>query len=279
MIGDGNALSLLDGDYPLSEEQVVQYQRDGHVLLRGVLSTEEVHQFRPIVESAVRRYSEETRPLAERDTYGKAFLQVMNLWTKDEGVKRLVHSRRLAHVASQLMGVHGVRLYHDQALFKEPGGGYTPWHQDQTYWPLDTTHTITAWIALQDIPAEVGSMRFASASHRHHWINETRISDESEAFFDEYIAQHRLITHEYGEMRAGDMTFHSGWTLHQAKGNPTSAMREVMTIIYMEDGAHICTPETVRGREADLQWMPGCRLGDLAASPLNPVLYSKDSVS
>ena len=63
------------------------------------------------------------------------------------------------------MGVDGVRLYHDQALYKEPGGGFTPWHQDQTYWPLDTTHTITMWMPLLDIPPNVGSMRFASGSH------------------------------------------------------------------------------------------------------------------
>ena len=37
-----------------------------------------------------------------------------------------------------------VRLYHDQALFKEAGGGITPWHQDQHYWPLDTDRTITS---------------------------------------------------------------------------------------------------------------------------------------
>ncbi len=270
-----NALSPLTSEYQVGADQIAQYQRDGHILLRGVLSREEINQFRPIIESAVRCYSAETRPLAERDTYGKAFLQVMNLWTKDPGVEHLVHSRRLAQIACRLMGVQGVRLYHDQALFKEPGGGYTPWHQDQTYWPLETTHTITIWIALQDIPAEVGSMRFASGSHRHHWINQARISDASEAFFDEYIQAHGLTKHEYGAMQAGDVTFHSGWTLHQAKGNPTSAMRQVMTIIYMEDGTRICTPDTVRGREDDLQWMPGCRLGEVAASALNPVLYSE----
>jgi len=31
------------------------------------------------------------------------------------------------------MGVQGVRLYHDQALIKEPGGKPTPWHQDYYY--------------------------------------------------------------------------------------------------------------------------------------------------
>ena len=39
------------------------------------------------------------------------------------------------------MGVAGVRMYHDQALYKEPGGGITPWHVDQVYWPVSNNNT------------------------------------------------------------------------------------------------------------------------------------------
>ncbi len=275
MIVPESEFPSLVSEYPLTPEQIAQYQRDGHICLRGVLSPEEVAPFRTSIRAAVLRESAEVRPLKERDTYGKAFLQVMNLWTKEDGVQQFVRGRRLAQIASRLMGVDGVRLYHDQALFKEPGGGYTPWHQDQTYWPLETTHTITLWMPLVDVPADVGSMTFASGSHLRQWIKDERISDASQAFFDQYIKTEQLKTVYYGAMRAGDATFHSGWTLHQAQGNPTETMREVMTVIYMEDGVKICTTQTVGGREADLQWMPGCGLGELAASPLNPVLYSE----
>ena len=39
---------------------------------------------------------------------------------QNEQVKEFVFSRRLAGIAAQLLGVHAVRLYHDQALYKEP---------------------------------------------------------------------------------------------------------------------------------------------------------------
>ena len=45
--------------------------------------------------------------------------------------------------------VEGVRLYADQALYKEPHGGYTPWHCDASYWPLATDKVVSAWIPLQ----------------------------------------------------------------------------------------------------------------------------------
>ena len=51
------------------------------------------------------------------------------------------------------MQVEGVRFYADQALYKEPHGGYTPWHCDAFYWPLATDKAVTAWIPLQVCPA------------------------------------------------------------------------------------------------------------------------------
>ena len=88
--------------------------------------------------------NKQDKPLEARTTYGKAFLQIMNLWTKSEIVKEFVFGRRLARIATALLRTEGVRLYHDQALYKEAGGGYTPWHVDQYYWPLATEKTVTA---------------------------------------------------------------------------------------------------------------------------------------
>jgi len=268
-------LPELSADYSVSADQVASYQQQGHVALRGVASPEEVAAYRPILAEAVARYKTETRPLAERDTYGKAFLQVTNLWERDEAVRRFVMARRFAKIAADLMGVEGVRLYHDQALFKEPGGGRTPWHQDQYYWPMDTPHTITLWMPLVDVSVEMGVMSFASGSQRHGYLGKFKISDESDQVFQQLIAERGLSLDCHDGLAAGDATFHSGWTLHNADGNSTGVMREVMTIIYLADGAHILEPDH-QNREEDLKrWFPGLRPGDLAASPLNPLLYKR----
>ena len=87
----------------------------------GSLRRDEATAYDPIISHAVQQFNTESRALAERDTYGKAFLQVMNLWVNDEAVKRYTMARRFAKIAADLMGVDGVRIYHDQALYKEPG--------------------------------------------------------------------------------------------------------------------------------------------------------------
>jgi len=126
-------LMPLDDAREVTSAQREEFRENGHILIRGVLSPDEAAVYRPVIADAVKRLRTEKRRLSERDTYGKAFLQIMNLWRVDEGVRRLVLARRLGKMAADLLGVGNVRIYHDQALFKEPGGGPTPWHQDQYY--------------------------------------------------------------------------------------------------------------------------------------------------
>jgi ectoine hydroxylase-related dioxygenase (phytanoyl-CoA dioxygenase family) len=265
----------LSREYALPAERIARYQRDGHVLLRGVAAPAEVAAYRSAIVEAATRYNTETRPLSARDTYGKAFLQIMNLWEKDDQVRRFVLARRFGKLAADLMGVDGVRLYHDQALFKEPGGGHTPWHQDHIYWPLDTRHTITMWMPLVDIPAAVGSMTFVSGSQALDFPNMMEISDESEQVLQQFVDEHDLPQSTYGALTAGDATFHNGWVMHRAPGNPTAMMREVMTIIYVADGAKVLQPvPPVMQRDLDT-WMPGLGPGDVVASQRNPLIYSR----
>ena len=121
----------------VTPEIVQEYEREGHVCIRGLIDAETVLNYRPLIEEISESWRYEKRPIEERETYGKAFLQVHNVWQQRMLCKEIVFAKRFAHAASRLLGVESVRIYHDQTLFKEPGGGHTPWHQDQTYWPLE----------------------------------------------------------------------------------------------------------------------------------------------
>jgi ectoine hydroxylase-related dioxygenase (phytanoyl-CoA dioxygenase family) len=191
-------------------------------------------------------------------------------------VKKFVLARRFAKVAADLMGVKGVRIYHDQALYKEPQGGHTPWHQDQQYWPLDGVKCVTLWMPLVDCSAAMGTMRFASGSQALGYLGPLNISDDSEKELSDLVRQKGYEISYAGDMSAGDATFHNGWTIHGAPGNETTdKLREVMTIIYLEDNAVITEPDH-GARVNDLsRWFPGLKPGDIAASPLNPLVYSE----
>ncbi len=263
----------LSRPYTVSPAQVADFEKNGHILLRTVASIDEVRFFQPIIHRVSHEYNTEKRKLEERDTYGKAFLQTTNLWRHDEQVKGFVFARRFARLAADLLGVEHVRLYHDQALYKEPGGGRTPWHQDQYYWPLDTDKTITMWMPLIDINTDMGMIAFASGSHKEGSVENTAISDKSESFFSDYVQTQGFEVSSPASMKAGDATFHRGWTIHSASGNNSNTLaREVMTIIYFADGARVTHPLN-ENQEADrVAWLGSLPAGEKAAAEMNPVL-------
>ena len=262
----------LSAPYSLSADRCVAYQQDGHILLRGVSSGTEIAQFRPLIIDLVDEVARGRDAQGRLDDYGALFTQVTNVWRKSELVREFIFAKRFARIAAELMGAKGVRLYHDQALIKEPGGKPTPWHQDHYYWPLATRHTITMWMALVDIPPEMGSMSFATGSHSDTSFPQIPISSTSQKTFERIIQDRRIPTPGYS-LKAGDATFHSGDVLHSAHGNNSRGRREVITIIYYEDGARIMEPDHEH-RRVDMEvFLPGLRSGDIAASELNPLLY------
>jgi ectoine hydroxylase-related dioxygenase (phytanoyl-CoA dioxygenase family) len=237
-----------------------------------VLDEDALVFFNEAITARVAIMNTEARPLEERNTYGKAFLQLFNLWLEDEVIKTLICSKRLAKIATDLMQTNGVRMYHDQALFKEAGGGITPWHADQYYWPLETDKTITAWIPLQATPLEMGPLEFSAGSHVIVEGRELEIGDESEMT----IQQRLKVTdfkHVIEPFDAGEISFHSGWVFHRAGANETQHMRKVMTIIYMDKDMKLKAPEN-KNQQLDWDvWCPGADIGEIIHSPINPILF------
>ncbi len=264
---------VLDDPFDLEPALVEEFTAAGHVCVRGLVPPEAVAAIRPAIEAAAAVRTKHVAPLEDRDTYGKAFLQAANLWKLDDAVRRFVFAKRFASAAAGLMQVDGIRLYHDQALIKEAGGGPTPWHQDQRYWPLDSDRTITLWLPLVDVPSDVGSMTFASGSHRLGDLCGPGISDDSETIFAEAVRERKLPTASHGPLALGDATFHAGWTLHRAPPNPTGRHRPVMTVIYFADGTRVREPADDLQRFDLAVWLKGLAPGDLAASSRNPLLF------
>ena len=262
----------LDQTYELTQEQIDFYQKNRYIKLKNVFDAETLAYYGEIISEKVNELNNQEKPLDARDTYGKAFLQIFNLWREDETIKEFVMSRRLGQIAAELMQAEGARIYHDQALFKEGGGGITPWHADQYYWPLETDKTVTAWIPLQEIPLEMGPLEFSAGSHAIVEGRELAISDDSENM----IAQKLRVTdfkHVIEPFDLGEVSFHSGWVFHRAGANKTDQMRKVMTVIYMDKNMNLKEPENENQKKDWEVWCPGAKVGEIINTELNPVVF------
>src|SRR5437764_4500243 len=151
----------------VTDEQVGAFRRDGFVVVPGLLGEDELGRFGPEVDAGVsRRKSRDTRSLAEKSRYEREFIQCINLWEDCDGVRPLTFHQGVAGAAARLLGADRLRLWHDQALYKEPGGSPTDGHQDAPYWPIAETDQITAWIPLDGSTLDSGAMGYVPGSHR-----------------------------------------------------------------------------------------------------------------
>ncbi|WP_304232529.1 phytanoyl-CoA dioxygenase family protein [Jiulongibacter sediminis] len=265
-------MRLIDQPYILTKEQIHFYHENKFIKLKNVFDEETLAHYGQLIKDKVKELNTQHIPIEERDTYSKAFLQIFNLWRESEDVKEFIFGKRLAGIATQLMGTEGVRMYHDQALFKEPGGGFTPWHADQYYWPLANDNTITAWIPLQAVPLEMGPLEFSAKSHTLQDGRNLKISDDSEQVIGQKL---RLGDFEkvVEPFDLGEVSFHSGWVFHRAGANTTEEMRAVMTVIYMDKNMKLKNPENDNQQLDWDTWCPGAKIGEVIDTEINPVIF------
>ncbi|NIR52169.1 phytanoyl-CoA dioxygenase family protein [candidate division KSB1 bacterium] len=264
----------IDSRYPLTEEQIRFFREKGYIKLKNVLSPEVLEYYGKEITTQVLTLNEQDRPMSQRTTYEQAFIQITNLWQKSELIKEFVMGERLASIAAELMGVKGVRLYHDQALYKEPGGGLTPWHADQYYWPLASEKTCTVWIPLQETSLEMGPLSFAEKSQNFAFGRDLKISDESQARIQKALSE-QGFKHVVEPFDLGEVSYHYGWTFHTAGPNTGTDLRKIMTMIYIDMHMRLKEPSN-ENQKIDWQvFCPGVNVGEIIGSPLNPILYSE----
>jgi ectoine hydroxylase-related dioxygenase (phytanoyl-CoA dioxygenase family) len=221
----------------LAREYVEQFERDGYVVIPDLLSPEELDLYNDRVTHAVKsRTAGDDRPLSEKSRYQQSFLQCMNLWEDFEDVRPLTFHPRLGQAAAELMGVEGVRLWHDQALYKQAGGRPTDAHQDHPYWPIKETLSCTAWIAFEGSTLASGALAYLPGSHTiglRKFVN-IFFGEPEDILADPEVAD---IEPVFVEVPKGSVAFHHGLTVHLANANATDRDRAVHTIIYFPDGS------------------------------------------
>jgi len=263
MTGDDTTLAALDPGI------VERFRRDGFVIVDDVFTPAEMDRMTDAVVAAVAadvRY--DGRTLSERSRYEQSFQQCLYLWARYPEVAPWSAHPRLAAVAAALLGADAVRIWHDQALFKEPGGRPTDAHQDHPYWPIREPDQVTAWIPLDGSTQAAGAMSYWPGSHRlglDQFVNIFGADDPED------IASHpalRGVDPIVLEVPRGSVAFHHGLTAHRAAGNVTDRTRRVHTVIFTADGVH--RSEGLGHPSVDLD---GIAPGERITGAMTPVVW------
>lgn len=274
-MGDDIPLPGLSDPYELPERATREFAEKGYVRLDGIVSPDEISAYAAIVDEVARRSGLNPRPLEERDTFGRAFLQFSRLRFRDPRVQAFFCSVRFARIAGQLLGVNAIRGYHDQALFKEPSGGLTPWHQAQFYWPFEGNDALSMWMPIQDVTPDMGVPRLAAGSHRLGSMGDFHMGDESHAALGQIVKDMSLDVLPPAPYKAGDAVFYRGWTFCSETANTTQEMRRAVNMVYFADGMRVGRldhPVRILLRDS---FFPNADVGDFAASDQTQVLWRK----
>lgn len=213
------------------------FDANGFVVTPDVLNANELATFGVAVDAAVRnRTAGDDRALEAKTDYEQSFVQCMRLWETDPAVRPLTFHATLAEAACELLGVESVRLWQDQALYKEPGGRITDAHQDATFWPIGDAPLVTAWIPFDGSTIAGGATGYVPGSHklgRLEMVNITHTTEAYDILNDPALGGAQA---EFVEAAAGSVVWHHGLTVHHAAPNQTDRVRRVFTIVYIADG-------------------------------------------
>ena len=268
---DAEVIDELATPYPITDDDVAFFQKNGFIKLKEVFSPGAVIKLR----GELLRLLEAEFGVNPDDGAVDRFLSLEMVWTDNPLLKAYVTSPRVAQISAQLLGVDAVRLYHDNVLAKQSGCGRTPWHYDEHHFPLDTNDVVTAWAPAQAIPLAMGPLAFAYPLDVHELVNNVTF-EKSGTGYDRGVAEvfaRNNVAVDETPFEIGEVSFHHNLSFHTAAANRTDRSRIVLANTYYADGARVVDAPTMVSGDWQ-KFMPGVGPGELAASPLNPVCWS-----
>jgi hypothetical protein len=217
---------------PFTREDLSRYEQDGYLLVRGMLSSDEV--------DLLGRTAREDRVLDQHSSGradGEGGTIRLSLWNHptDSIYGVIARSESLVSRAEQILGGE-VYHYHSKMIMKDAKvGGAWAWHQDYGYWyqngvlfPLLTS----AFIAVDPATRENGCLQVIRGSHQAGRIEHVHTGDQAGADMErvEKLLERQELVHV--EMEPGDTIFFHANLLHRSDRNNSDHPRWSMIVCY-----------------------------------------------
>jgi len=229
---------------PVTSREVEDFERDGVVVLRGILATSWLDRLGPSVASAFD--GDATADLSaltgvEADEAPR-FRAGIDHWLDDPVMRSFDCDSPLPAIAATLLRSERIWLYEDSVLVKPPGtAAETRFHADLPYFHVEGERLATFWCPLDRVTADTGSLRFVRGSHR--WGRTFRpnlfvIDDPIPGTEGEQVP---VIDPDDPavlcvDLEPGDVTVHHAGTLHgSGPNNSRDTWRRAVSVRYCGD--------------------------------------------
>ncbi len=216
----------------LSAAEKALFDRDGYVLIKGMLKPEEVQKLYAI---AVQDEVISKKSFDRGDSNGLRTKLALWYSLSDDAYSLLARSKRIVEGANLLLGGEPAH-FHSKLMQKEPKvGGAWEWHQDYGYWYRDGflyPQMLSVLTALSPATKENGCLQVLKGSHLvgriEHGFSGEQVGANQERV-DELLKTLELV---FVEMEAGDTLFFHSNTLHRSDANLSDAPRWSLISAY-----------------------------------------------
>ena len=158
------------------------------------------------------------------------FFEDFCTWQHVPDFEQVIRESALAAAAGRLMRSREVRMFHDHILVKEPGTTTkTPWHQDQPFYCIDGSQTVSFWVPLDPVPRE-STLEFVAGSNSGDLVHAALVLLGRRASRSTRARSRRCPTSRptgrrsrssAGSCEPGDAVAFNMLTLHAAAGSAT----------------------------------------------------------
>ena len=221
-------------------QHVTDFQRDGAVCIRQLLTPGEIALLRDGIEANLAAPSPRAKVTSRPDDPRRFFENFCN-WQAIAQFGRFIDETPLALASGRLMGSSAVRLYHDHVLVKEPGTRQrTPWHQDQPYYNIEGRKNVSMWIPVAPV-SRTATLEVVAGSHKGPWLMPRTFMDNQARWFPEgsladlpdvEAARDRFPILGW-EIESGDVVCFHMLTLHATGGVDGPNRRRVFSVRFL----------------------------------------------
>ena len=140
----------------------------------------------------------------------------------------------LLDIVEQLIGPD-ILLYNTTYIIKEAHTeSHVSWHQDLTYWGLDSDAQVSVWLALSEASEASGCMHMIPKSHINGQQKHCTTADANNVLLSgQTVKDVDPSKSVVVSLTAGQASFHHGWTLHCSKPNVSDDRRIGLNIQYI----------------------------------------------
>lgn len=234
-------------DTPLSDLQIEQFNNDGYLIIKHMVSSAACDLMRSIAREHLQQaiapleYEAEVgypgAPASLDAPGGRTVRRLRDAYHRHECLRLWAQDQRLTAMLRQLSGER-VRLtlaHHNCVMTKHPNfGTATGWHRDIRYWSFTRPDLISAWLALGAETESNGALQVIPGSHRLH-IEREQLDDLD--FLRPEVAQNqRLFAQGRAlELDKGDVLLFHSRLFHSAGRNTGSAIKYSVVFAYHGD--------------------------------------------